>query len=112
MESWLSGCPKNRLCRRSSYLKNLQHFIAVVSDDLDGDFAGGGFWEGATGGGVEGEPGGFVDVGPESLFQLGSGLVGPGDVGVAYKETLAVVVGVKEPGGQVSPASRGFSIRN
>ena len=60
-----------------------------------------GLGEGAARGGVEGGPGGFVDVGPERPFQLVVGLVGPGEVGVAHKETLAVVVGVDEPAGHV-----------
>jgi len=47
------------------YLKNLQHLVAIVVDDLDGDLAGGRFWEGAARGGVGGGPGGLADVGPE-----------------------------------------------
>jgi|GEM_PF-4657105 len=37
---------------RRTYRTDFQHFVAVVVYYFDGDFAGGGFIEGATAGGV------------------------------------------------------------
>ena len=50
---------------------------------------------------VETAPGRFVDLGPERPLELVVGFVGPGEVGVADEEALAVVVGVDEPAGDV-----------
>ena len=47
---------------------HLQHFVAVVVDDFDGDFAGLGGGEWAAGCAVEGLPGGLVDLGTEGAF--------------------------------------------
>jgi hypothetical protein len=82
-------------------LEHLQHFIAVVIDNLDGDFAGGGPGEGTADGGVKGRPGGFVDLRLEGLLELFIWLVSAGEIGVPDKEAFAVIVGVKEPAGQV-----------
>ena len=87
--------------REKLNLKHLQQLVAVVVDDLDGDFAGGGRREGAACGGVEGGPGGLVDEGPECPLELVVGLVGPGEIGVAQKEALAVIGGIDEPAGDV-----------
>lgn len=68
-------------------------------DDLDGDAAGLGFFEGAGGVAVEGGPGFGVDIGFEGGFEGFVGVVLAEEVGVADEEALAVVVGVDEPAG-------------
>lgn len=69
-------------------------------DDLDCDFTGGGFWEGAGGIASEGVPGGFIYFGSEGGFEGFVGVVGGTEkVGMADKEALIVVVGVYEPTG-------------
>ena len=44
---------------------------------------------------------GFVDLCAEGSLELGVGVVGAKEIGVADEEALAVVVGVDEPAGDV-----------
>ncbi len=46
-------------------LVDLQHFIPIVVDDLDGDLGRLGRLEGVALGAVEGRPLGLVDLGPQ-----------------------------------------------
>ena len=66
-------------------------------DDLYGDLAGLGLIKSLANGRVEHGPGRFVYFGAEGAFELVIGLVSAGEVGVANKETLAVIVCVDEP---------------
>ncbi len=78
-----------------------QHFIPVMIDNFDSDLSRRGWLEGVALGAVEGRPLGFIDLGAEGALELGVGVVGAEEVGVADEEALAVVVGVDEPAGDV-----------
>src|SRR5688572_10553601 len=60
-----------------------------------------GLVEGTADGAVETARGGLVNLGAQGTLELFVGLVGAGEVGVADEKTLAVVVGVDEPTGDV-----------
>ena len=70
-------------------------------DHLHGDLAGVGPVKRATSGRVQLRPGRLVHLGPERPLQLLIRLVPAREIGVAHEETLAVVVRVDEPAGDV-----------
>src|ERR1017187_5999175 len=104
--------PVRRSCWRAAFVRkawlyfvNLHYFVAVVVDDFDGNLAGLGLVKGAADGGIQGLPGRFVYVGPERPFEFFIGVAGPGEIGVADEEALAVVISVNEPAGDVVGAT-------
>src|SRR6516162_381011 len=80
---------------------DFEHLVAVVVDDLHGDLAHRGRIKGITLRAVERCPLGLVDLGLEGALELAVRVIGPGEIGVADEEALAVVIGVEEPTGNV-----------
>src|SRR5271157_2343516 len=83
------------------YRINLQHLVAVVVDYFDGDLACFGWVEGAAGRGIQSGPRGLINFGAQGAFQLDVGFLGAGEVSVANKEALSVIVGVDKPAGDI-----------
>jgi len=81
---------------------NLEYLIPIMIDDLDGNLAGIRAVEGAARGSVKLFPCFLVDLGLEGLTQPFIGLVRAGEIGVADKEALSVVIGVDKPTGDVT----------
>ena len=87
---------------RRSNVVNLEHFVPVVVDHFDRHLARGRRLEGVARGAVEGRPLGLVDLGSEGSLELAVRVIGPEEVGVPDEETLAVVIRVDEPTGDVA----------
>ncbi len=85
--------------------------IAVMVDDLYGDRACLGFVEWAARCAVETAPCRFINIGAQGAFQFVIGFFGSGEVGMAQEKTLAVVVGVDEPAGDVVGGGAAKSVR-
>jgi hypothetical protein len=70
-------------------------------DDFHGEFAGLGLIEWPAFGAIESIPRGFIDIGTQGALQFIIRFVAAGEIGVADKETLAVVIRVDEPAGDI-----------
>jgi len=89
-----------------SEIVNLQHFVAIVVNDLDGDLAGSGGIKWKTLCRVEFRPSSFVDFGSKCSLELFIRFIGSAKISVADEEGLLVVVRVDEPTGYVIRAKK------
>src|ERR1700736_6847985 len=92
----MAGWPLSRRLRRAHRVR-LQDFVTVVVDDLHGYRPCSWRIEGPAAGAVERFPGVQVDIGSEGGAQALVWIVATGEIGVAHKEALTVVVSVDEP---------------
>lgn len=68
-----------------SYFKYLQHFVPVVVDDFDSDFARFRFLERSANRAVQAAPGRFVDLRPQRPFEFVVWFFGSGFQGLPFR---------------------------